>query len=238
MDSALEQTHLITKIQKLLQLSRDEAATEHEAALAATKVHELLASYNLSLAEVEAHAGVDDSGVQQDMKIEGWKTSRLLPWERLLWLATCKLYFCCSTLSVGRSFIIGRSHNVIIAKEMLTYLIQTVQRLRKAHYGKGRRFLDSFALGCAQSINDKIKEMIAEREPTPAETTLPAIRENYRDEVYTFLADQGRRIRNLSGSTRSLKVDPDGYVAGQIAGEDVGLDPQLYGNQEPPALLG
>ena len=238
MDSSLAQSHLITKIQKLLQLSRDEAATEHEAALAATKVHELLASYNLSLAEVEAHTGVDDSGVQQDMKIEGWKTSRLLPWERLLWLATCKLYFCCSTLSVGRSFIIGRSHNVIIAKEMLTYLIQTVQRLRKAHYGKGRRFLDSFALGCAQSINDKIKEMIAKREPTPAETTLPAIRENYRDEVYTFLADQGRRIRNLSGSTRSLKVDPDGYVAGQIAGEGVGLDPQLCGNQEPPALLG
>ena len=46
------QNSLIRKIQKLLQLSRDEAATEHEAALAAAKVHQILATYNLSLTEV------------------------------------------------------------------------------------------------------------------------------------------------------------------------------------------
>ena len=228
----INQTSLIRKIQKLLQLSRDDAATEHEAALAAAKVHELLASYNLSLAEVEEHVATETSHRNQDMKVEGWNSRRLLPWERLLWLATCKLYFCCSTLSVGRSFIIGRAHNVIVAKEMLTYLIETVRRLRKAHYGKGRRFLDSFAYGCAQSISDKIKELIAEREPAPEETLLPAIQENYRDEVFSFLADQGKRVRRLSGATRSLRIDPDGYVAGQLAGEGVGLEPQLPAQQE------
>ncbi len=225
---------LVHKIQKLLQLSRDEAATEHEAALAAAKVHQLLATYNLSLTEVEAQ------GVQSDrtIRVESWKTSRLLPWERLLWLATCKLYFCCSTLSVGRSFIIGRSHNVIVAREMLSYLIHTVRRLRKEHYGKGRRFLDSFAYGCAQSITDKIKSLIAEREPAAAKTTLPAIRKNYRDEVCTYLAGQGTRIRKLSGTPRLLQVDPEGYAAGQVAGETVGLDPQLSGGQEYRALSG
>ena len=228
------QDSLIHKIHKLLQLSRDEAATEHEAALAAAKVHQLLATYNLSLTEVEAQGAQSERA----MRVEGWKTSRLLPWERLLWLATCKLYFCCSTLSVGRSFIIGRSHNVAVAKEMLVYLIQTVQRLRKEHYGKGRRFLDSFAYGCAQSIADKIKELVAERAPAAVETTLPAVRENYRDEVYTYLADQGTRIRRLSAAARSLKVDPEGYAAGQSAGETVGLDPQLYGSQGHGTLLG
>ena len=225
---------LIHKIQKLLQLSRDEAATEHEAALAAAKVHQLLATYNLSLTEVEAQ-GIQS---EQDMRVEGWKTSRLLPWERLLWLATCRLYFCCSTLSVGRSFIIGRSHNVVVAKEMLSYLIHTVQRLRKEHYGKGRRFLDSFAYGCAQSITDKIKALIAEREPAASKTTLPAVRKNYRDEVYTYLASQGTRLRTLSGAPRSLKVDPEGYAAGQEAGKTVGLDPQLYNGRECRALPG
>ena len=228
------QNSLIRKIQKLLQLSRDEAATEHEAALAAAKVHQLLATYNLSLTEVEAQGPQSE----HTMRVEGWKTSRLLPWERLLWLATCKLYFCCSTLSVGRSFIIGRFHNTVVAKEMLIYLIQTVQRLRKEHYGKGRRFLDSFAYGCAQSITAKIKELIAEREPAAVETTLPAVRENYRDEVYTYLADQGTRLRRLSGTTRSLQVDPEGYAAGQVAGETVGLDPQLSGGRECGTLLG
>ena len=198
-------------------------ATEHEAALAAAKVHQLLATYNLSLTEVEAQ-GVQSA---QTMRIEGWKTSRLLPWERLLWLATCKLYFCCSTLSVGRSFIIGRSHNVIVAKEMLSYLMHTVQRLRKEHYGKGRRFLDSFAYGCAQSITDKIKALIAEREPAAVKTTLPAVRQNYRAEVYTYLADHGTRLRKRSSTPRKLKVDPEGYAAGRVAGETVGLDPQI-----------
>ena len=224
---------IIPKIQKLLTLSRDEAATEHEAALAAAKVHQLLADYNLSLAEVEAQRVETD----QAIRVEGWKMGRLLPWERLLWFGTCKLYFCCSTLSVGRSFIIGRSHNVIVAKEMLAYLIQTVQRLRKAHYGKGRRYLDSFAYGCAQSINEKIQELITARQPTQHATTLPAVRETYRDEVYTFLADQGTSIRKLAGTTRSLKVDSNGYVAGQIAGEKVGLDPQIHSTQGQPELV-
>ena len=195
---------IIPKIQKLLTLSRDEAATEHEAALAAAKVHQLLVDYNLSLAEVEAQQVETD----QAIRVEGWKMGRLLPWERLLWFGTCKLYFCCSTLSVGRSFIIGRSHNVIVAKETLAYLIQTVQRLRKTHYGKGRRYLDSFAYGCAQSINDKIQELITARQPAQHETTLPAVRETYRDEVYTFLADQGTSIRKQTGTTRSLRVVP------------------------------
>ena len=66
---------LIHKIQKLLQLSRDEAATEHEAALAAAKVHQLLATYNLSLTEVEAQ-GIQS---EQDMRVEGWKTSPPAP---------------------------------------------------------------------------------------------------------------------------------------------------------------
>jgi hypothetical protein len=224
---------ILPKIQKLLTLSRDEAATEHEAALAAAKVHQLLADYNLSLTEVEAQQGETDLA----MRVEDWKTGRLLPWERLLWFGTCQLYFCCSTLSVGRSFIIGRSHNVIVAKEMLAYLIQTVQGLRKAHYGKGRRYLDSFAYGCAQSINDKIQELITARQPAQHETTLPSVRETYRDEVYTFLADQGTSIRKRAGTTRSLKVDSCGYAAGQIAGEKVGLDPQIYSAQRHPKLV-
>ena len=98
--------------------------------------------------------------------------------------------------------------------------------------------MDSFAYGCAQSITAKIKELIAEREPAAVETTLPAVRENYRDEVYTYLADQGTRLRRLSGTTRSLKVDPEGYAAGQSAGETVGLDPQLYSSQGRSPLLG
>ena len=224
---------IIPKIQKLLTLSRDEAATEHEAALAAAKVHQLLADYNLSLTEVEAQQGETDLA----MRVEDWKTGRMPPWERLLWFGTCKLYFCCSTLSAGRSFIIGRSHNVIVAKEMLAYLIQTVQVLRKAHYGKGRRYLDSFAYGCAQSINDKIQELITARQPAQRETTLPAVRETYRDEVYTFLVEQGTSIRKRAGTTSSLKVDSRGYAAGQIAGEKVGLDPQIYSGQKQPELV-
>ena len=91
---------------------------------------------------------------------------------------------------------------------------------------------------CAQSITDKIKALIAEREPAAAKTTLPAVRKNYRDEVYTYLASQGTRLRTLSGAPRSLKVDPEGYAAGQEAGETVGLDPQLYSGREWPGAAG
>src|SRR5215216_5589796 len=106
---------ILKRIRALLAMSRGNA-NEHEAAVAATKVQELLAQHNLDLADVEKR---DAKGkVIEDGDL---MTSSSNPWRRDLAFACARLYFCdyywghvyIKTPKRKTGYIRGDKHNFI-----------------------------------------------------------------------------------------------------------------------------
>ncbi len=124
-----EALRVIEKVQKLLTLSKDAGATEHEAQVAAAMAQKLLEAHNLDMASI----GHTAKGSQRsDNKLKGG----LYKWQRELWRAVSELNFCMywsiKGLKAGSTYehrILGRQENVIGTQVMAEYLQGTVERI-------------------------------------------------------------------------------------------------------------
>jgi len=161
-----------SKIQKLLALSRDEGASEAEAAFAFKKAHELLSTYNLNLSDIKE---VNADEILHDKMLAVMRDE----WIKTLYSCTSKLYFCKYFYGTKRVIddmykestkvehhIIGRDHNIEITKSMVTYLTDTIKRMGASHVaplpGDGRqlnKIKRNYELGIAHRIRERINEL-------------------------------------------------------------------------------
>jgi len=121
-----ERSRIIEKIQQLLALTQ--SSNEHEAAVAASKVQELLIKYNLS-----EEAILEDGPVSiptRDYYVAG-KISQ--DWEKSLVGSVSKMLFCRSVFEVGSNVfhITGRVANLDVAIRTLDFLFEELSRLVK-----------------------------------------------------------------------------------------------------------
>jgi hypothetical protein len=165
-----EQESVISKVEKLLALSRNNS-NEAEAESAAAKAMELLAAYNLDMAIVGQTSKQD--GKRNDKKRKGG----LYSWQRDLWHAVSKLNFCrywfIRGLGRGTQYehrILGRQENVIATELMAEYLQDTIERLTveygKKHYpGKSRfiRELIAYREGMANRLYWRLEDLRHQR---------------------------------------------------------------------------
>ena len=249
-----DKSKIIDKIQKLLALSK--SPNEHEAALAAEKAQELLATYNIAVSEVEA--GEAKTSVIQDVI----KTKRSA-WQRVVRVSASRMYFCeyyFSTYIVEapqrkRGFVkydlhfyVGEPHNIAVAKMMSEYLIDTVWRLARAgaraHPRLERnRYRKAFTNACSRRLQARIFERIQESSRTGITThegrNLPALLGLYdqaKGRNVAFIEDNVGKLK----STRSRMRDSHytGRSDGRDAANTISLDTQVGSDQNSNRQIG
>lgn len=118
-------------IKKIKALLETRGCTEAEAEARMAKAQELLAKYNLEMANVTG-ASTDTTGKRKDAKTSGG----LYTWQRNLWKHVAELNFCyylsVKGLARGAKYehrLIGSHANVVATEVMAQYLQETVERL-------------------------------------------------------------------------------------------------------------
>lgn len=199
------------KIKKLLALAKGNT-TEGEAEAAMAKVQELLASYNLTMAEVESH-NADQKKAAETTRIKGRvEKAAMYEYQRNLMNAIAYAHFCLHWVSyhtkIGKSgrliktyyhVVIGREANVVTAKLMFEYLNSTIEKLSGEHfpvpYNLSRSAI-SWKEGCADRLCDRIRQRKNEQDHLNAEKvkkakaenpecTLPTLVDVRQNEVYS-----------------------------------------------------
>lgn len=223
---------LIRTIQALMAKASDPGVTEAEALAYTEKVQELLAKYNIAMADVSS-AGAK---VQDDMG--GTSIQERWPSEsrKQLLRAVCRFYMC-EAVGPGRGMktwtIVGRPTNVKVALDMTDYLIGTTVRLSneygRKNRGQGVNVID-FRRGCMARLAERMTEMRREQQQQKAEYqssgnpgNLPALYEN----EHRLAREYMRAHMNVTfGKSRSIKEGIDA-LNGRRAADKIGLHSQV-----------
>jgi hypothetical protein len=233
-----EKESVLKRIQKLLQMSTENGASENEAMLAADKAQKLLQEHNLSIADIK-----DDSQVEP-MESEDVEVDRDL-WKGYIRNATAKLYFCStySTMKLDTHYkrvkvitFVGRKSNRMVATEMCKYFINTVERLADEEFREvpGSRaainkMAHAFKQGAASKLSSRLRkryeEIAPEYIPQGNPDGLPVLYKNEQMAITKWLEDQGIRLRSAK-SSMSIR-DRVAYSRGSEKGNGIGINTQI-----------
>jgi hypothetical protein len=152
---------VLDRIRKLQRLSR--SCNEHEAALAAAKMQELLFAHNLSMEALR-----DPSEYVETMRQVGPR-----PWAQRLFSMLCRNNFC-EPLHGGGGFmyVVGRRENAAAVNEMFAYLVGEIGRIAITSYREYRRthvcpepsrdWGRAFRLGAVEAIGTRLRDQRAQ----------------------------------------------------------------------------
>ena len=233
-----EKESVLKRIQKLLQMSTENGASENEAMLAADKAQKLLQEHNLSIADIK-----EDSQVEP-MESEDVEVDRDL-WKGYIRNATAKLYFCStySTMKLDTHYkrvkvitFVGRKSNRMVATEMCKYFINTVERLADEEFREvpGSRaainkMAHAFKQGAASKLSSRLKkryeEIAPEYIPQGNPDGLPVLYKNEQMAITKWLEDQGIQLRSAK-SSMSIR-DRVAYSRGSEKGNGIGINTQI-----------
>lgn len=161
------------KIQKLLKLAAGNT-TEAEASSAMEKVQQLLADYNLTMADIESRGEATQDGKREKSVHE---KSAMYAYQRNLMKACAEAFFCIYFTSqkskwTGKRWtrkavhvVMGREANVTSVRLMFDYLNNTIDKLANVEYppptNLSRPAL-SWKEGCAYRLQERLRERTEE----------------------------------------------------------------------------
>lgn len=175
---------VIDRIRKLMALAANNT-NEHEAALAAAKVQELLADYNLTMAALDA-SGQASEGRKKDTVIG----KAMYAWQRDLMAAIARANFCYHAVVDRRvphaykdkmitsksHMLVGRESNVASAMVMFEYLLEVIAK--NVPIGSAAENLSRSAVswreGCAYRLVQRLDEKKADMERASREARAKA----------------------------------------------------------------
>lgn len=154
---------IISRIKKLLALAHGVNNSEHESELAMQRVQEMLATYNLSLAEI---AGATDKPADPaaGRTKAGLRRSAMFQYQREMWEALASANYCVywseklytnGVYSNHRHWLVGREDSVAVVNLMGDYLEDTMKRL--CPYKSGKE-VNLWKTGCAERICERLSE--------------------------------------------------------------------------------
>lgn len=178
------------KIKKLLKLAKGNT-TEGEASAAMQKVQDLLADYNLTMAQVEAKADKSDK-VADDPEANRTKQkhekSAMYKFQRNLMQVIADCNFCHYWTGEAGKYtkngrwmrtyhhvLVGREANVMVAQNLFDYLNTTIERLCNEKYPSPLNLSKSaisFKEGCAVRLQERLR--VQRREADAASTAKTA----------------------------------------------------------------
>lgn len=203
---------IIRKIENLLALAGNNP-NENEAAAAALKAQELMAKYNIGLADTQRKEAQE---ISREIYESRKGSHSVYKWKYELAAIIAK-NFCCKTYYVRRETIVfyGYAEDVKIAKEVFKFLFETGNRLAGRYYRKCRKegteskgVMNTYLSGYC----DGIKEIL-DKQCSALMLVIPReVEEAYREHSQGF-----RRVYNklrVSNDTRA-------YQAGKQEGKDM-----------------
>lgn len=221
-------TRIVGKIQKLLRLSGDAAASEGERENALRQAHALLAKHNLHMAEVEA-AGQ----TPQEKRVDKHERVRNRPWTRTLADAVAALFFCRFFWSLAydnnASFhFVGRESNVATAHAMFDYLVKSLRRECGKYSGRSS-FRTGFYTGAADIIYARCLQLAREQQQAQSSgCTALVLASLYQLEDAANQKWMDAAGYNLKSATeRHSTYSEESYAIGRKYGETVNLNQQL-----------
>ncbi len=241
---------VIGKVKKLLVLA--ERGTEYEAAIAAAKAQTLLMQHNIDLSQI------DPGERQVDEQVQEWlleAMSRRQIWKGNLAHAIAEANFCRMWWLGPDIKLVGKAHNVEIARHLYIYLVEAVERVTKEalaverdnyrdtfHLMRPRAWANSFRLGCTHRLCNRLLEqkqrMEAEGLPEAKVSALTCL-EAYSRESEVLSRWIARQQIQLGGKVKSqAKTSLSGYQAGKAAGDSIRLNRQISARYSTRLLRG
>lgn len=210
-------TELLDRITKLLRLASDKGATEAEAATALAKAHEILASHNLTMDQVDQRdrAKKADGQVGRQMTtINKWDT------ELFTWMAEANY---CKVLRARRftMYVIGRPTNVQVFLTMFAWVKEQRERFWNEEwlndprhgYMNWRTHKAGFCKGFAIRIYRRLKTDQATEATEVQSMALVRVDENQQ-----FIDTAFTKVR--TGAKNDRKFDAVAMATGYARGAD------------------
>lgn len=192
---------ILSKIDRLLALADlDKNSNEHEAIAASMKAQELLAKYNLSIADVKGEKKDEEiEHVCADVKAKG-----SMKWKGLMGSVVAKSYRCKFYIVGAERFIFyGFKTDAIIARRVFIYLVNVCNKLGRAYvaelkndgYNQGvksalERNCTALALVVPEEVSVKFEELSANWQ------TLKSELKSHDRQAYQRGMTEGKRALN------------------------------------------
>lgn len=215
---------LITKIQKINALAS--SPNENEANVASRMVHDLLLQYNLDMSSLSY---TDDD----TMKEVTYQLKSIDPLWRITLIQTmASFYFCqCYILNYSTGLfkkgtkeigIVGKPCNIIVAKEMIKYIFDSIERMSLQCEGTSK-FKQNYREGIASRIIDKIKEIMKEETSSGSSTKDIIVREDHNLNIFLKKKYGDPSKVEMEAETEMQKGFNKGYEDGKILSLNVQL---------------
>jgi len=176
--------NIIEKIRKLMALGN--SPNENEASLAMQKVQEILAKYNLSMAEVDAHSIKDNGNIVDDAprKKETLNKNAMYHYQRTLMAKIAQVHYCLHFVYEKKDWsgkrvkvkkyhvLVGKEVNVVSAQLMFDYLNKTIEKLANEIYPNPLNLSKSamsWKEGCSHRLQERLQERKVEADRIQAE---------------------------------------------------------------------
>lgn len=208
----MEQSDLLRRIRKLLQLTPERGASEAEAEQAARRVRALLDEHNLSL--------VDIPGDKEETGVVCGETARTTrKWELIIANSIGQLYDC-RILTGRRNFcFIGAPLDVQICHEVYGALRLQAQDLRRLYLSQGsfatRTASHDYMQGIAFGLRRRIQIILGEREVASATITALVVQKAHA--ITQWLKTQN--VQTVKGTPMRYRNDSALYAGIQDANQ-------------------
>ncbi len=217
----MKKEEVIAKVEKLLKLG--ESSNEHEASLAIERARELMTKYQIEAVELkDADSGIK---VAHELVEEYVREAR---WEGILSHAVgnyCEIKIYTRKGRTNKTMAIGLESDIILYKNMIEYLKNTIIRLANEAYipsrhGNKNAFRTSFANGATFRLCRRMEELKVKNE-TSESRALVVCKEALIDPILKTL--------NLRFGKPVKYVANEAFRAGEVAGESISLNRQVGG---------
>jgi hypothetical protein len=220
---------LIDRVRKLLNLAA--SANEHEAAAAAAKAHELLAQYNLSLADVGEDAGTPGatkSRTKTRKKLESWAFDLA---KHVSEAFDCDYYH----RGDGQTTFVGVGADAEVCAWTYGYLYKTLLRMASGYMREKwyytskaqRQMRASYLLAATLVVGKRLKEQKREA-PVTSDALVPVKAAAVSDAMPDDLKERGFREQPL---------DKNAVIAGAKAGYSISLATPVDGTGQAAVAL-
>lgn len=227
---------VIERVRKLMALANDAGAAEGERDNALRMAHNLLAKYNLDLAEV----GEKDRTEPRDVHSREYYGR---PWARIASRAIARLFFCeylymaSGDAKQTKHYFIGRESNAVTAMMMAEFVVSSIAKegkRRNSREGTGANaWYRSFCTGAAYRLVARVNEMIRETplEATPG--TALVLASLYQQESHANLAVRDQEFPTLrKARTGKNEFRRDALDSGRQFADSIQLNRQVTGKSQ------
>ena len=227
-------SNIVEKIQKLLNLSKNEGATENERAVALKMANGFMDKYNIS--RIDAKNFSDDPRGTSEIPIGA------APWRSAVFAAIGKLYGAKvwrTKGAGGMAFILATESTRDVVIVMGEYAIDSIELEARTllQDGGGKRATSSFRNGAASGLFSQVNDILEEREKGSIEVSQEkglVLKSFYLQEAYKnktwFKENLGFQLSKAAPRRIS---DGEAYGRGMSHGKNISLNSQLTGKSAP-----